>query len=154
MKTETISRLSITARYAETDMMGVIHHSVYPVWFEAGRTELIHKLGMRYSDMEKSGLMLPLAKLSCSYHRPVQYEDTVTVETRIHQVTAARIEFCYRVLLEGEVMAEGSTVHGFVSSETFLPMNLKKTRPEWFEMFKTMENDRWESYGSTSAIPQ
>ena len=32
---EKVNRLAITARYAETDMMGIIHHSVYPVWFEA-----------------------------------------------------------------------------------------------------------------------
>ena len=28
----------IEIRYAETDLMGVVHHSHYPVYFEQGRT--------------------------------------------------------------------------------------------------------------------
>jgi len=32
----------LKARYAETDQMGVVHHSVYPVWFEVARTALSH----------------------------------------------------------------------------------------------------------------
>ena len=31
------SRSPITARYAETDRMGIIHHSVYPIWYEVAR---------------------------------------------------------------------------------------------------------------------
>ena len=41
MKCET----KIVARYAETDQMGIIHHSVYPIWFEAARTEFIKLSG-------------------------------------------------------------------------------------------------------------
>ncbi len=29
-----ITKSFVTARYAETDQMGVIHHSVYAVWYE------------------------------------------------------------------------------------------------------------------------
>ena len=54
---EKINRLEITARYAETDMMGIIHHSVYPVWFEAARTEFIKMTGITYSELEKQGII-------------------------------------------------------------------------------------------------
>jgi hypothetical protein len=33
--------ITITPRYSETDQAGVVHHTVYPVWFEMGRTELL-----------------------------------------------------------------------------------------------------------------
>ena len=33
----------ITVRYAETDQMGVAHHSVYAVWYEVARTEFAKK---------------------------------------------------------------------------------------------------------------
>jgi acyl-CoA thioester hydrolase len=36
METETTS----TVRYAETDQMGIVHHSNYAIWYEAGRTDL------------------------------------------------------------------------------------------------------------------
>ena len=49
------SRSYITVRYAETDKMGIAHHSNYPVWFEVGRTDFIKMFGSKYSDMEKAG---------------------------------------------------------------------------------------------------
>ncbi len=127
------NEITITARYAETDQMGIIHHSVYPVWFEVGRTEFIKEAGITYTQLEKDGVMLPLSELSCRYLRPVHYEDRVTLETTVRKVTFSRIVFGYRVFLDGELMAEGSTTHGFVSSQTFRPVNLKKLMPAFFE---------------------
>jgi acyl-CoA thioester hydrolase len=40
------SQTRFTARYAETDQMGIIHHSNYAVWFEAGRTDFLKYLGI------------------------------------------------------------------------------------------------------------
>ena len=47
---------AVTVRYAETDQMGVAHHSVYPVWFEVARTDWIKALGTTYSQLEQQGL--------------------------------------------------------------------------------------------------
>lgn len=123
----------IIARYAETDQMGIIHHSVYPVWYEAARTDFIKYAGITYTQLEKMGVMLPLAELTCRYFRPVHYEDEVTIVTETLSLRAAKITFRYRVILNGELMAEGTTTHGFVSSETFRPVNLKKLMPEFYE---------------------
>lgn len=122
----------IIARYAETDQMGIIHHSVYPVWYEAARTDFIKYAGITYTQLEKMGVMLPLAELTCRYFRPVHYEDEVTVVTETIKLSAAKIIFRYRVILDGELMAEGTTTHGFVSSDTFKPVNLKKLMPEFY----------------------
>ncbi len=140
--------LEITARYAETDMMGIIHHSVYPVWFEAARTEFIKMTGTSYTELEKKGVMLPLASLECKYIHPVHYEDKVTIETTVRKLSFAKIEFAYRVILDGQVMAEGSTVHGFVSSETFRPLSLKKVMPELFDMIMSAVTDGGETDGA------
>ena len=29
-------------KVCETDQMGIVHHSVYPIWFECGRTDFIN----------------------------------------------------------------------------------------------------------------
>ena len=50
----------ILPRYAETDQMGIIHHSVYAVWYEQARTDYFNKIGMAYDEIEKTGLMTPL----------------------------------------------------------------------------------------------
>ncbi len=113
--------------------MGIIHHSVYPVWFEAARTEYIKQSGMTYTQLEKQGVMLPLAELSCRYFRPVHYEDEVIIITDTLKVSAAKIIFGYKVMLNGVLMAQGSTTHGFVSSQTFRPVNLKKLMPDFYD---------------------
>lgn len=135
MKNET----TIVARYAETDQMGIVHHSVYPIWFEVGRTNFIKMLGISYSQLENDGLMLPLAELSCQYIRPVHYEDEVTVETRVEKMSFAKVIFGYRVMLNGTLMTKGSTTHGFVDSETFRAVNLKKTFPSLYEKLTSAE---------------
>ncbi len=126
----------ITARYAETDQMGIIHHAVYPVWFEAARTEYIKVAGITYTQLEKSGIMLPLSELSCKYYIPVHYEDEVTIITETVKLTFSRVVFRYRVMLNGNLMAEGSTTHAFVSTESFRPVNLKKVMPDFYEQLK------------------
>ena len=138
-----ISNLEIKARYAETDMMGIIHHSVYPVWYEAARTEFIKMAGMTYTELEKGGIMLPLSELNCKYFRPIKYEDVVTVQTRLSKLSFAKIEFSYRVMLDGQIMASGSSLHGFVDAKTFRPVSLKKVRPELYEKLQEMTLSEW-----------
>ena len=48
-----ISQSKITVRYAETDQMGIAHHSNYPIWYEVARTDLIKKMGLTYTQMEQ-----------------------------------------------------------------------------------------------------
>lgn len=38
-----LSESKIEVRYAETDQMGVVHHAVYPVWYEVARTDYMKK---------------------------------------------------------------------------------------------------------------
>lgn len=133
------SQTKIIVRYAETDQMGIAHHSNYAVWFEAGRTDFIKTFGISYTQMEKQGIMLPLVSLSCNFKIPANYEDELIIETSIKTVTPAKINFFYSVIRDGEVIANGETVHGFVSTETFKPISLKKKMPELFEKMKENE---------------
>ena len=130
----------ITVRYAETDCMGVVHHSVYPVWFEVARTDYIKNIGMSYSDMEKNGVMLPVTGITCRYHLPARYDDTLVVEAKVSRFTQARIEFSYTVTKKdsGEVLCEGTSSHGFVDAHSFRPISFKKAMPE---MFQKMEQE-------------
>ena len=129
-----ISETYLTVRYAETDMMGIVHHSRYYPWFEQARTDWIKKTGITYSAMEQMGIMLPLTETHCRYHYGLKYEDEVFVTCRAEKLTVARIEFSYEVykLPERKLMSEGRTQHGFADSD-FRPINLKKKFPEVWE---------------------
>ena len=129
-----ISKTELTVRYAETDQMGIVHHSVYPIWYEAGRTDYIKMFDMTYSQMEEAGVMMPLVNLSCHYGIPARYEDVVVIETRAIKLSAAKMIFYYEVKRksDGVLLGSGTTEHGFVDSKTFKPVNVKKKLPELF----------------------
>ena len=127
-----ISHSKITVRYAETDKMGIVHHSNYPVWFEIARTDFIKALGVPYSVLEEKGLMLPLIGLSCRYIKPAYYEDEIVISACVSSLHYAKIEFYYTVKRGEELLTTGKTIHGFVDSKTFKPINVKKKIPELF----------------------
>lgn len=126
------TELKLTVRYAETDMMGIVHHSRYFPWFEAARTEFIKQTGISYSQMEKDGVLLPLSEAGSKYIKGILYEDEVTVTARLESLTVARCRFAYEVYRENEngreLCATGFTVHGFTDG-AFKPLNLKKKNP-------------------------
>jgi acyl-CoA thioester hydrolase len=112
----------LRVRYAETDQMGVVHHAVYPVWFEAARSELARAVGLPYSDWERQGVWLMLSDLHCRYRRPARYDEDVTVWVHVAEVASRRVTFAYRVTgPDGQVLAEGETRHLTVSSGTARP---------------------------------
>ena len=43
----------ILPRYAETDQMGIIHHSVYAIWYEEARTNFLMKLELNMMKLKK-----------------------------------------------------------------------------------------------------
>lgn len=129
-----ISKTELTVRYAETDQMGIVHHSVYPIWYEAGRTDYIKMFGISYTEMEAADVMMPLINLTCHYGIPAKYEDVVVVETRATKLSAAKMVLYYEVKRksDGVLLGSGTTEHGFVDSKTFKPINVKKKLPELF----------------------
>lgn len=135
------SKSFITVRYAETDRMGIAHHSNYPVWYEVARTDYIKLFGSRYTEMEESGVMMPLINLSCHFGSPALYEDKLIVRCWAMSLTAAHISFSYKVSKQNEDGTEtelgyGTTEHGFVDSKTFRPCSVKKRLPDLFSKIK------------------
>lgn len=128
----------IVVRYAETDQMGVVHHAVYPIWYEIARTDYIKAAGMSYSAMEAAGVMLPVTGISCRYRMPARYDDVLEITSRITRFSPARIEFEYTIRRKGEdeILATGTSAHGFVDSETFKPLNFKKALPEFYKIME------------------
>ena len=114
----------LRVRYAETDQMGVVHHAVYPVWFEAARTELSRAVGLPYTEWERRGVFLMVSEVHCRYRRPALYDEEVTVWVRVSEVSSRRVVFTYLVARDGEVLAEGETRHLVVSRDSGHPIVL------------------------------
>jgi len=111
--------ITIVPRYAETDQGGVVHHSVYPVWFEMGRTELLRANGLAYKELEQAGIFFVVAELHIRYRRPARYDEKLQLQTSCSLVTASKVEHLYKLTRcdDGLLLAEGSTVLACINKE-------------------------------------
>lgn len=131
-----ITSSEIIVRYQETDQMGIVHHSVYPVWYEVARTDFCKEMGLCYLEMEQMGIMTPIYEVHSHYKSPARYDDVLTVQARVKRLTAYRIEFYYEIYKENQLIHYGETVHVWVDGDEFKPLNLKKRFPEVYTMLE------------------
>jgi acyl-CoA thioester hydrolase len=89
--------ITIVPRYCETDQAGVVHHTVYPIWFEMGRTELLRANGLAYSELEKAGVFFVVTELNIKYRRPALYDEKLDLTTTCTNVSSVRIEHTYHL---------------------------------------------------------
>ena len=104
----------IRVRYAETDKMGIVHHSNYLIWFEAGRSDLCRARGFSYKEMEENDdALMVVAESYVRYKSPAYYEDLLYVRTRIAEIRSRSIRFIYEVVRSTDetLIAEGETLH-------------------------------------------
>ncbi len=115
MKSST--RILIRVRYAECDPQGVAHHSVYAVWLEAARTELLREQGLAYADCEKTGVFFVVARMSFRFRKPARYDDELVIEVDVAKSAGIKIEHTYRILRGDELLATAETTLACVDAQ-------------------------------------
>jgi acyl-CoA thioester hydrolase len=110
--------ITVQPRYSETDQGGVVHHSVFPVYFEMGRTELLRANGLAYKDLEAAGVFFVIAELHVKYRRPAFYDEKLDLLTTITNVTASKVEHSYKLTRPntGEILTEGQSTLACIDS--------------------------------------
>jgi acyl-CoA thioester hydrolase len=95
-------RLALRQRviYADTDQMGYVYHGTYPRFLEAARVEFMRALGHTYALVEAAGLGMPLTDLAISYIAPARYDDVLSVQVGVGELSYARLRFGYHVTVE------------------------------------------------------
>ncbi|MCO6450075.1 MAG: acyl-CoA thioesterase [Caldilineales bacterium] len=133
MNTQIDSRISeslIRVRYAETDAMGIVHHSAYIPWFEVGRSDWMREAGLPYSAFQEMGYYLTVVEIGARYLRPCFYDELVTVRTQIGEVKSRSIRIDYEVInANGVTLVTGFTQHVCITHDgrpTRLPEILER----------------------------
>lgn len=111
--------IMIVPRYSETDQAGVVHHTVYPVYFEMGRTELLRTNGCVYRDLEKTGVFFVVVDLNVKYRTPAAYDEKLELTTTCTKITPARIEHSYILKRQevDDILVEGKTTLACVDAD-------------------------------------
>jgi acyl-CoA thioester hydrolase len=106
-KSATTSTLRV--RFCETDLMGIVHHATYLVYFEAGRVEWLRRRGITYGDWTARGVQVPVASAELQYRAPSRFDDVLAIETTLSKLRAVSLDYTYRIKRDDTLIAEGFT---------------------------------------------
>lgn len=120
---EHIFKARVRVLYGDTDAGGVVYNANFLRYFEIGRTELMREHVCSYSEIEKLGFVLPVIECWARYKAPAFYDDLLTVETTVAEVSDLKCKFAYRVVRQGKdtdrpkLLVKGYTVHAAVTKK-------------------------------------
>jgi acyl-CoA thioester hydrolase len=103
----------VRVRFAETDQMGVVHHSAYVIYLEQARVEWLRHYQLSYRTLEAEGLSLAVSQLTLEYRSAAYFDDLLLIETRLFELKSRRVIFDYTVRRpsDTQVIALGKSWH-------------------------------------------
>ena len=117
----------IRVRFAETDAMGIVHHSRYLPYLEEARVEYLRHLGHPYSEMRKDGVDHSVLECFVQYRKPLRFDEEIDVHLVVAKVTRATFQIAYLVTVGDDIRARAVTAHGCVNA-----LGRPVRMPEWF----------------------
>lgn len=96
--------------------MGYVYYGNYAYYYEQARAESIRHLGITYRELEDSGIIMPITRMSIKYSKPAYYDELLQVKVIVPEKPGRLIRFLYEVFNEkGELINEGETILTFVT---------------------------------------
>jgi acyl-CoA thioester hydrolase len=125
---ELVHEVQVRVRYQETDGQRRVHHANYLTWFEIGRTEFLRSRGYTYRAFEEAGLFMVVSDATVKYRAAAEYDDLLTVRTRVEKVGSAHIKHAYEVIRGTDILATGTTTVVCVDPEGRI-----RRLPDWIK---------------------
>ena len=125
-------RHRIRVRFAETDAMGIVHHSRYLPYLEEARVAYLRDLGHPYTALREEGIDYAVLECFVQYRRPLRFDDVFDVHLVLASCTRASFQMAYLLTVPGagglgaggpgagggdDVCATAVTVHGCVNPQ-------------------------------------
>ena len=106
----------VRVRFAETDLMGVVHHSRYVPYLEEARVAYLRHIGHPYQELQAAGLDAAVLEVFVQYRRPLRFDDEVVVHLVLASATRTTFQMAYLLTVDGAPAATAVTVHGCVTA--------------------------------------
>jgi acyl-CoA thioester hydrolase len=117
----------VRVRFAETDAQGIVHNSVYLVWFELARIDYLARFRDGYPGLRAEGIEALTIESHVRYLAPARFDDRLKIHVRCGELRGARFRFDYAVARDGDAIADGWTRHACVDAVTHRPTRV----PVW-----------------------
>ena len=124
----------IEIRFSEVDMMQVVWHGAYALYFEDAREAFGAKYGLSYMGYVDHGYFAPIVEQTIHYKKPIRYGMKPRIDIIYRPTEAAKIVFDYEIYdTEDEsLIATGYSVQVFMD----MKYNLVWENPEFYLKWK------------------
>jgi aldose 1-epimerase len=124
---------AVRVRFAETDAMGIVHHSRYLPMLEEARVAYLRHIDHPYQSIRDSGIEMTVIEAFVQYRLPLRFDEVVEVHVVVSEITRATFQMAYVLTVDGEVRATAVTAHGCITADgrpTRLPAWFRELRPD------------------------
>ena len=124
----------VDVRYPDCDAMGIVHHAIYPYWYEIARMDFFAACGYPYTYTHAYGVDPAMVSLELKYHAPVRYPGTVTIHTRAVFCAPKKLKLHYTVQTKDSetIAAEAVSFHIWTGPD-MRSYDLEKNLPEVYK---------------------
>jgi aldose 1-epimerase len=117
----------VRVRFAETDAMGIVHHSRYLPLLEEARVAYLRHIGHPYQSIRDDGVEMAVLEVFVQYRLPLRFDEVVDIHLAVSAVERATFQMAYLLTVDGEIRATAVTAHGCIT-----PTGRPTRLPGWF----------------------
>jgi 4-hydroxybenzoyl-CoA thioesterase/acyl-CoA thioester hydrolase len=97
--------------FCDTDAAGIMHFAAYFRYMEQAEHALWRALGLSVvTEYEGGTIGWPRVSADCSFHRPVRFEDELTIGVAVRRLGEKSVAFRFRFTHDEQEVATGSIV--------------------------------------------
>ncbi len=140
MKQTLVHNTEIEVKFSEADPLGIVWHGHFIRYFEDGREAFGAAYGLRYLDLYRKNIVVPIIHIDCDYRRILRYGHTIRLQTTYVDTPAAKLLFDYTItdVATGERVATGNSVQVFMERESLelmltVPPFMAEWKKRWLE---------------------
>ena len=131
-----ITAYSLETRYPECDAMGVVHHAVWPIWYEAARMDWLEKAGFPFALTKKLNVNPAMVDLHMQYKGALGYPETVTITVKPELLAPKKLALTYELQrVDGSVAGTARSFHIWTGPDN-RSFDLEQGLPDVYEKLK------------------
>lgn len=111
----------VSVYYEDTDMGGIVYHANYLKFIERARSAFVRACGIDQNTLRDRGVVFVVSRIEADFFAPAQFEDELTVATRVEKGSPVRL------VLDQTVFRRGDTL--FQARVTVVSMDMNSRRP-------------------------
>lgn len=137
MMKQLCAEKQIEVRFSEVDIMNVVWHGSYPLYFEDAREAFGKKYDLAYQRYIDEKVFAPIVELNIKYRRPLTYGMKPIVRITYVPTEAAKVIFDYEIVDpdDGTVFVTARSIQVFMNQQ----YQLLWDNPEFYRLWK----ERW-----------